>query len=742
LVVAGGDSGDSAVFDRILASPLDSRGGDTARGGDSDHRFLKDHLAAHGATSHGKGQYVNLEDRSIHSNTVEGYFSTFKRGMKRVHQFFGKQHLHRYLAEFEFRYNNRVAHGIGDTERADRLLTGSVGGVSRFKRETERLIDAGELNPTEADEALERILLRKVFSPTAGNKQMSDLTLNRIRRVLHDQFDGHIDMADFSRHPADQIESCFLSRALAAQCIRSLTGADPSAAGAAVVDGFSDCGIDAVHFDAITDTLYLVQSKWSGNEKKPTIDEGDATKFVNGIKALIQPDFERFNDKVKAKAPEIREALFSSRQIDMRIVTVHTAIQPISMHVARVIDELTESLNSPVPIAQHIDYDQAGVYRLITAESRDAKITIQAGLSEWGAIDKPFLAYYGQIQLQQVLQWWNEHRNKLFSQNLRLFYQNSAVNEALRKTIIEDPASFWYFNNGITIIADRVVKGIAGATANKFGNFTCEGASVVNGAQTVGTVGNSLVLQDDDENAWVQVRLISLEKCPPGFGSRITRAANLQNSVGTREFAAMDPLQHRIATEFALDKRRYVYKQGEADPRGDDGCSIVEATQAIGCAISVGLAVQVKKEIGQIWADTESTPYTEIFNDRLGSSQVWRAVLIMRAVDDKLHRLKSSGVPRAEAVSAHMNRVILHLVHSDPKVIERVEAQAVDDDVVNAARTAVEPIYRKVSAYLEKYHENDYLAVFCKNVAKCEDVVKFAQRGHAGIEVQGSLFGN
>jgi transposase-like protein len=93
----------------------------------SGYRYLKDHFAAHGTTSHGRGQYVDLEDRTVHSNTVEGYFSIFKRGMKGVYQFCGEQHLHRYLAEFEFRYNNRVALGIEDTERSDRLLQGIVG---------------------------------------------------------------------------------------------------------------------------------------------------------------------------------------------------------------------------------------------------------------------------------------------------------------------------------------------------------------------------------------------------------------------------------------------------------------------------------------------------------------------------------------------------------------------------------------------------------------------------------------
>jgi len=51
---------------------------------------------------------VNIEDRSIHSNIVEGYFSIFKRGMKGIYQHCSEQHLQRHLAEYEFRNNNRA----------------------------------------------------------------------------------------------------------------------------------------------------------------------------------------------------------------------------------------------------------------------------------------------------------------------------------------------------------------------------------------------------------------------------------------------------------------------------------------------------------------------------------------------------------------------------------------------------------------------------------------------------------
>ena len=91
------------------------------------YTYLRRHFADHGVTHHGQGEYVSRDDRTVHSNTIEGYFSIFKRGMKGVYQHCAHNHLHRYLAEFDFRYNNRVALGVQDSERADKLLLGVKG---------------------------------------------------------------------------------------------------------------------------------------------------------------------------------------------------------------------------------------------------------------------------------------------------------------------------------------------------------------------------------------------------------------------------------------------------------------------------------------------------------------------------------------------------------------------------------------------------------------------------------------
>jgi hypothetical protein len=69
----------------------------------------------------------------VHTNTVEGYYSVFKRGMKGVYQHCGEKHLHRYVAEFDFRYNNRAKLGVDDQERTENALRGSVGKRLTYK---------------------------------------------------------------------------------------------------------------------------------------------------------------------------------------------------------------------------------------------------------------------------------------------------------------------------------------------------------------------------------------------------------------------------------------------------------------------------------------------------------------------------------------------------------------------------------------------------------------------------------
>jgi transposase-like protein len=91
------------------------------------YRVVGKEFAAHGFVAHARGEYVHADDRSITTNQIEGFFGIFKRGMRGIYQHCGKQHLNRYLTEFDFRYTNRAATGCDDTERARRCVAGTVG---------------------------------------------------------------------------------------------------------------------------------------------------------------------------------------------------------------------------------------------------------------------------------------------------------------------------------------------------------------------------------------------------------------------------------------------------------------------------------------------------------------------------------------------------------------------------------------------------------------------------------------
>ncbi len=79
-------------------------------------------------------------EKVISTNTVEGYYSIFKRGMKGVYQHCSEKHLHRYLREFDFRYSNRSALGVEDKERVSRIAAGISGKRLTYRRSNEALI--------------------------------------------------------------------------------------------------------------------------------------------------------------------------------------------------------------------------------------------------------------------------------------------------------------------------------------------------------------------------------------------------------------------------------------------------------------------------------------------------------------------------------------------------------------------------------------------------------------------------
>jgi transposase-like protein len=129
-------SADKVTVQNIVLSNVDR---DTRLHTDESRLYIgaDKHFATHETVKHSVKEYVRGD---VHTNSAEGYFSIFKRGMRGVYQHCKEKHLHRYLAEFDFRYNNRIALGINDEARADEAVRNIRGKRLTYRRTNEARI--------------------------------------------------------------------------------------------------------------------------------------------------------------------------------------------------------------------------------------------------------------------------------------------------------------------------------------------------------------------------------------------------------------------------------------------------------------------------------------------------------------------------------------------------------------------------------------------------------------------------
>lgn len=554
---------------------------------------------------------------------------------------------------------------------------------------------------------------------------MGVIQIRHITNALHRQFDGLVDVADYGGKSDNERESAFLTRALAAYGIVTVADIDTTTAAGAVVDEFNDNGIDAIHYGEKETTLYVVQSKWHG-AGTGTISAGDMHKFIQGVRDLVSADFARFGTKLRAKEPMISDAL-DTTSLRVLVLVVHTGLGPLGSQVKQVYDDLAHELNDASDVATLRVLTQKEIHDAVSEEALAEAIDLEVMLHEWGTTRSPYPSYYGQVAAGDVAQWMLTHGPALFEKNLRKFVGSTEVNEGIINTLLDSPEKFWYFNNGITVLCTNLQKKAIGGNKRASGMFVCKGVSIVNGAQTVGCIAEAFKKNPDQvQQGRVNVRFISLGNCPEDFSIQLTRAANTQNRIERRDFAALDPEQDRLRRDLWMEyEKQYVFKTGDPVPLPDNGCGIDEATVALACAQgNLGLSVQAKREVGKLWEDINRPPYKLLFNASVTASRLWRCVEILRAVENTLKKKQAKLEGRERMVAVHGNRLILH------EVFKGLPVDKFDDvnfDLVNAqkkAMTLAAAMLKTAIRVVAKKFPNAYLNSLFKNQSKCEEIVK------------------
>ncbi len=491
---------------------------------------------------------------------------------------------------------------------------------------------------------------------------MSKIIVNRIKNYLDKTFKGKIDLADIFKKPEEERQKNFLSRALAAYVLTVEAGASVIDAGQSVTDGFDDNGIDAIYYDKLSRMLWIVQSKFI-ETGTGGVDNGEIEKFAKGVKKLIDGDFSRFNSKVKAKQDDILEAL-DDASVKIQILFSYTG-KELSSHNWASINDLLEEQNETEEVLFFNDFNIDKVYKGLETGVGNTPINEDILISNWGHIDEPYKSYYGQITGTDLGLLWEKYGRRLFTENIRSFLGTSTVNDEIINTVKTEPANFIYFNNGITILCESIKKKPIGGSDKAIGAFNCYGIAVVNGAQTLGSIG-SLYATNSEELSRVKVfvKFISLEESPEGFRQKITIATNTQNKVEKKDFVSLDTEQARLKIELKLENIDYHYKRTDEKIAPDENNILLEETAFSLASLleNVDYSTMVKKESGKLWEDVARPPYTELFNQNTSAQKIIKAVSIYRYVSDKMNDMAWEAEGRERSIYRYGNAFVSHII--------------------------------------------------------------------------------
>ncbi|MCX4789378.1 AIPR family protein [Streptomyces sp. NBC_01221] len=478
-------------------------------------------------------------------------------------------------------------------------------------------------------------------------------------------------MDDFEKKDPKERETALLSRAVSAKAARILADCTPEEAAAGVIDGRDDFGIDCVAFSASGSEIWLIQAKWR-DKGTAGFDTEAALKLVHGLKKLDNRDLDHFNERLQLLSDRVHGVL-QLPTCKVNLVIALMGDGRLSQETRDILDEAAREFGGLGRTVAYRVVNQANFHRAIREDLEPQPITLKATMNrEWYTRDTPFKAVIGEVSADQLARWYGGkgegegHGERLYDRNVRRSLGLTGVNQTMVDSMLEDPEGFLYRHNGITVQCDEIAQEYPFKRAvGQPTVLTLTNASVVNGAQTVTSAFRAYEKNADlVAEAYVIVRIISLDGTPEGFGRSITKATNTQNHMERRDFIAIDPVQSEIQKDFRLSlDKEYVFRRGELDPAPESGCSVTEAATALACMHrDSSLAVRVKGSTNALWSEGQGGAYTRLFGQQPSAQQVWRAVQVFRLVRDELTttRAKLSGRPAAVADSGAL--LVAHLV--------------------------------------------------------------------------------
>ena len=548
----------------------------------------------------------------------------------------------------------------------------------------------------------------------------TNINMRRVDMRMNELFEGHVDMKDFPNDTTHHFET----RALAGFALVMKSGLEVSQACIHITDGYNDMGIDAIYLDESQRKLFVVQSKWR-SDGTGSIKQEEALSFAQAIQRVLELDLNGGNDKLMAKTSDIDVAL-TQMEYQIHAIFIHTGDPCQQEFALNSINKLVEQTNDDIStILVFEEINLKDIYTFLANGQDSMSIDIDdVILLNWGKIDAPFSSYYGTVAASTLGEWYKKYGNLLFAKNIRFYKGNTDVNEGMKRVLLEEPEKFYYYNNGVKVLCKSIKRKAKDSTTNATGLFALEGVSLVNGAQTTGTIA-SVFMENPEQlgKASVMIQIIDLSNVDTETSTYITRLSNTQNRIESKDFATLDPQQERLRTELTFVHYSYLYKGGDKITNLDKQVSFDEAIVALACAnTDLSYTVIAKSNVGALSEDITKPPYKVLVNSSTNSFVVLNAILYMREVELYLQNKKEqTNSNRERLVCIHANRFILHSVLQEGMKDDKFKTTVIEKQYIrNTIGNIVDQLINKITQRIDSLFPESYPANIFKNLTKCK----------------------
>ncbi|MVA80716.1 hypothetical protein GOZ89_14920 [Agrobacterium vitis] len=421
----------------------------------------------------------------------------------------------------------------------------------------------------------------------------------------------------------------------------------------AVVDGPDDKGCDVVYVDLDQRRAIIAQS-YRAETPKVAASDAKAATLRQGASYLLEIQRDQVPERIRPAAQSLRDAIQTGSIDSIHVWFVHNC--PGSENVKREVSAVEQSIKSIVSarfnpridvFAEEISsetlsklYNDTNTPILVnkTVEfERNHALEFSEG--EWDCVVLP-------MKLRLLRELYINHKTDLFSANVRDFLGvksgDSNINYQMQKSLSERPENFFVYNNGLTILTHAIKK-------DDPSKIIVNGLSIVNGAQTTGTIGTSKELPPED--AFVLVRFISTTN--EDLIADVVRYNNSQNSVTASDFRSTDPIQRRLVSEMQnIPDAEY-----DGGRRGGVSAAIKRRPKllpsySVGQALASfhGTPATAYNEKSAIWS--RDALYSRFFNENLSAQHIVFVFSLLRSIEEEKNRLRELETKQSQLAAA------------------------------------------------------------------------------------------